>query len=250
MKILMLFSGDDTAFKENGFLYPKNLIEIDGTPMIQNVIQCFRDVLDCADEILLTMRQPEIDRYHTSSVARLLFPSVKIISVPNITKGAACAVLLAIKNIDNNEELVVINGDIILEESILPAIENFRKRKLDGGAVTFESVHPRWSFVKCDESGQIIEATEKRPISRNATIGVYYFRKGSDYVKAAENMIRKDASVNDLFYICPVFNEMVLMQKKLGIYKVDRNRYFSLASPNGIEAYQNHLEGLNEIRKA
>ena len=248
MRVLMLFSGDDTAFRESGFQYPKNLTEINGTPMIQNVMQSFKDVLDTADEILLTMRQPEIDRYHTSSVARLLFPNIKIVSVPNITKGAACAVLLAIKNINNNEELIVINGDIILEQSVLPAIEDFRKRKLDGGAVTFESVHPRWSFVKCDESGQIIEATEKRPISKNATAGVYYFRNGADYVDAAENMIRKDASVNGLFYICPVFNEMVLKQKKLGIYEIDRNKYFSLASPKGIELYQNHLEGVNEGR--
>lgn len=250
MRVLMLFSGDDTAFRESGFQYPKNLTEIDGTPMIQNVMQSFKEVLDSADEILLTMRQPEIDRYHTSSVARLLYPRVKIVSVPNVTKGAACAVLLAVKKIDNNEELLVINGDIILEESVLPAITDFRKRNLDGGVVTFESVHPRWSFVKCDESGQIIEATEKRPISKNATVGVYYFKKGSDYVAAAENMIRKDANVNGAFYICPVFNEMVLMQKKLGIYEINRNIYYSLASPKGIEVYQNHLEGRNESREA
>ena len=242
MKVLMLFSGDDKAFKDSGFQYPKNLTEISGKPIIENVLKCFGDVLENADEILLTMRQQEIDRYHTSSVARLLYPKIKIISVPNITKGAACAVLLAISSIDNTEELVVINGDIIIEQSIMPAIEDFRKRKLDGGVVTFESVHPRWSFVKCDESGQIIEATEKRPISKNATAGVYYFRRGKDYVEAAENMIRKDASVNGAFYICPAFNELVLMQKKLGVYQIDREKYYSLASPAGVEAYEKHLE--------
>lgn len=242
MKVLMLFSGDDKAFKDSGFLYPKNLTEISGKPMIENVLKCFDDVLENADEILLTMRQQEIDRYHTSSVARLLYPKIKIVSVPSITKGAACAVLLAIRSIDNLEELIVINGDIIIEQSVMPAIEDFKKRKLDGGVVTFESVHPRWSFVKCDESGQIIEATEKRPISKNATAGVYYFRHGKDYIEAAENMIRKDASVNGAFYICPVFNELVLMQKKLGVYQIDREKYYSLASPSGVEAYEKHLE--------
>ncbi|ADL32895.1 nucleotidyl transferase [Butyrivibrio proteoclasticus B316] len=243
MRVLMLFSGDDKAFKDSGFQYPKNLTEIGGTPMIENVMRCFSDVLGCADEILLTMRQQEIDRYHTSSVAKLLYPKVKIVSVPNITKGAACAVLLAIASIDNSDELLVINGDIIIEQSIMPAIDDFRKRKLDGGVVTFESVHPRWSFVKCDETGQIIEATEKRPISKNATVGVYYFKHGKDYVEAAENMIRKDAAVNGSFYICPAFNELVLMQKKLGIYQIDRDNYYSLASPSGVEAYEKHLEG-------
>lgn len=242
MKVLILFSGDDKAFKESGYLYPKNLTEIDGMPMIENVLRGFDDVIGKADQLLLTMRQNEIDKYHTSSVARLLYPEVKIISIPNITQGAACAVLLAAADIDNDEELIVMNGDIIIEEPIMPAIEDFRKRNLDGGAVTIESVHPRWSFVKCNEEGYIIEAAEKRPISKNATVGIYYFKRGHDYMEAAKNMIRKDASVNGIFYICPVFNEMVLMQKKLGIYMIDRSNYYSLAIPTGIEAYQKHLE--------
>lgn len=242
MKVLILFSGDDKAFRESGYIYPKNLTEIDGMPMIENVLRGFDDVIGAADQLLLTMRQNEIDKYHTSSVARLLYPDVKIISVPNITKGAACAVLLAAADIDKDEELVVMNGDIIIEEPIMPAIEDFRKRNLDGGAITIESVHPRWSFVKCDEEGYIIEAAEKRPISKNATVGIYYFKSGHDYMEAAKNMIRKDASVNGIFYICPVFNELILMQKKLGIYMINRANYYSLAIPTGVEAYQKHLE--------
>lgn len=242
MKILMLFSGDDKAFTDAGYLYPKNLTEINGMPLIQNVLQCFSDVIVGSNTLILTIRQPEIDKYHTSAVAKLLYPNAKILTVPNTSRGAACTVLLAIEDINDDEELLIINGDIIIESSITPAIEDFRKRELDGGVVTFDNVHPRWSFVKCDESGAIIEATEKRPISHNATVGVYYFRHGRDYVEAAENMIRKDASVNDAFYICPVFNELVLMQKKLGIYQVDSELYYSLATPKGIEQYQKHLE--------
>ena len=234
MKGLILFSGDDKAFKESGYLYPKNLTEINGTPMIENVLKGF--------ESIITMRQNEIDKYHTSQVARLLYPQAKIVSVPNIAQGAACAVLLAASDIDNDEELVVMNGDIIIEQQLMPAIDDFRKRNLDGGAITIESVHPRWSFVKCDENGYMIEAAEKRPISKNATVGIYYYRHGKDYVEAAKNMIRKDACVNGIFYICPAFNELILMQKKLGIYMIDRHNYYSLANPVGVEAYLKHLE--------
>ena len=199
MKGLILFSGDDKAFKESGYLYPKNLTEINGTPMIENVLKGFEDIIDSCDQLLLTMRQNEIDKYHTSQVARLLYPEAKIVSVPNIAQGAACAVLLAASDIDNDEELVVMNGDIIIEQQLMPAIEDFRKRNLDGGAITIESVHPRWSFVKCDEDGYMIEAAEKRPISKNATVGIYYYKHGKDYVEAAKNMIRKDACVNGIF---------------------------------------------------
>ncbi len=244
MKGLILFSGDDKAFKESGYLYPKNLTEINGTPMIENVLKGFGSIIENCDQLLLTMRQNEIDKYHTSQVARLLYPEAKIVSVPNIAQGAACAVLLAASDIDNDEELVVMNGDIIIEEMLMPAIEDFRKRDLDGGAITIESVHPRWSFVKCDEDGYMIEAAEKRPISKNATVGIYYYKHGKDYVEAAKNMIRKDACVNGIFYICPAFNELILMQKKLGIYMINRENNYSLANPDGVEAYLKHLEDM------
>ncbi len=244
MRAIILFSGDDKAFKEGGYIYPKNLTEINGIPMIETVLKGFGDIIEASDQLLLTMRQTEIDKYHTAQVARLLYPEVKIVSIPNIAQGAACAVLLAAADIDNDEELVIMNGDIIIEQDLLPAIEDFRKRNLDGGAITMESVHPRWSFVKCDENGYMIEAAEKRPISKNATLGIYYYKHGHDFVEAAKNMIRKDACVNGIFYICPVFNELILMQKKLGIYGINRENYYSLANPAGVENYLKHLEDM------
>ena len=242
MKTFVLFSGGDEAYKKAGYLYPKNLTEIGNIPLLELVLKTFGDIIDASDQLILSLRQNEIEKYHTSSVAKLLYPEARIVSIPGVTRGAACAVLLAASDIDNADELVIINGDIVIEEKLMPAIENFRRKKLDGGAITIESVHPRWSFVKCDENGQMIEAAEKRPISKNATVGVYYFKKGHDYVEAAKNMIRKDAEVNGSFYICPVFNELILVQKKLGIYSIDRNNYFSLSNPSGLETYLKHLE--------
>ena len=53
------------------------------------------------------------------------------------------------------------------------------------------------------------EVAEKNPISDNATVGVYFWSKGSDYVKYAEQMIEKDIRVNNEFYVCPVFNQAI-----------------------------------------
>ena len=55
-------------------------------------------------------------------------------------------------------------------------------------------------------------------------------------------MIAKDASVNGLFYLCPVYNEMILKQKKIGIYSIDRNDYFLLKTQSGIDAYKQYLK--------
>jgi dTDP-glucose pyrophosphorylase len=143
--------------------------------------------------------------------------------------------------INNDDELLVVNGDIVVEENISGAIDEFRTRGLDGGIPVFQGVHPRWSYVKVDENGLVSEAAEKRPISRNATAGIYYFACGCDFVQSAMQMIKKDASVDEKFYVCPTFNEMVLMNKRVGILNISRESYFSLASPQGVREYENHL---------
>ena len=125
------------------------------------------------------------------------------------------------------------------EESLF---NDFMEKDYDGGIVTFEDIHPKFSFVKLDENGLVIEAAEKRPISKHATAGFYYFKKGSDFIESAINMIAKDASVNGLFYLCPVYNEMILKQKKIGIYSIDRNDYFLLKTQSGIDAYKQYLK--------
>jgi hypothetical protein len=104
-------------------------------------------------------------------------------------------------------------------------------------------VHPRWSFVRCSEDGLVVETAEKRPISNLATAGCYYFARSRDFVIAAQSMIRNGASVNDAFYICPVYNELVLQNMKIGVHKIVREQYASLATPQNVESYQARLAG-------
>lgn len=241
MKVLLLFSGSDTSFKEDGYKYPKNLIEINGKPLIQNVLESLDPDILKNNELIFAIKKEENERFHTSMVAKLLYPEATIVSVPNATSGAVCTAMLAVEYIDKAEPLLIINGDIVIQTPLKPAIESFESGDADGGAVTFRSVHPRWSYVKCDEMGNIIEAAEKRPISQMATAGVYYYKKGSDFVSAAKELIKKDAQTEGKFYICPVFNEMILKQKKLRIFEIESKFYFSLSTSKGVEAYQKML---------
>ncbi len=238
MNILLLFSGSDTSFRESGYEYPKNLIEINGKPLLQNVLESLDSNILKNNKLIFAIKKEEIDRYHTSMVAKLLYPKATIISVPNATAGAVCTALLAVEYIDNDEPLLIVNGDIIIQRPLEPIIASFKNSDADGGAITFQSVHPRWSYVKCDETGIIIEAAEKRPISRMATAGIYYYKRGDDFVSASKELIKKNAQTDGKFYICPVFNEMILKQKKLRIFEIESKCYFSLATPKGIESYQ------------
>jgi hypothetical protein len=107
--------------------------------------------------------------------------------------------------------------------------------------VTFDAVHPRWSYVRVGEDGLVREAAEKRPISRLATAGTYWFRTGGDFLDGVMAMIRKDASVEGRFYVCPVYNELILRGRRIGTHHIDREAYFSLASLHGVDAYEQHL---------
>ena len=128
---------------------------------------------------------------------------------------------------------------------VLQIIEFFEKNNFDGGIVTFEDVHPRWSYVKVDSESHVIEAAEKRPISKHATAGFYYFKRGSDFVESAENMILKDVAINNNYYICPAFNEMILKQKTIGIYEIKKSDYFNFKEQKGIEEYEKFLNARN-----
>jgi len=120
-------------------------------------------------------------------------------------------------------------------------LNDFRDRNLDGGIIVFRDVHPRWSFIKVNQEGFAIECAEKRPISNLATTGLYYFKKGSDFVFAVTSMLKKSASVDGNYYICPAYNEMILGQKKIGVYEVPKQAYVTLAHPGSVRVYEEKL---------
>jgi dTDP-glucose pyrophosphorylase len=239
-------AGNNQAFKDAGYAYPGSLVEVAGLPLIQRVIGSVLPSLAKNDRLIFCIREEENRTYHIGMVIRHLAPDAVIIEIKNKTQGAACTVLLAIDHINTDEPLLIINGDQLLDMRLADALDDFRERDLDGGIIVFDAVHPRWSYVRCSSEGYVIEAAEKKPISKSATAGVYYYKRGKDFVAAAVSMIKKDAHEDGLFYVCPVYNEMVLNQARIGVYSIDRNAYFSLKNPQGVH----NLEESLKARKA
>ena len=242
INVLVLMSGPSSAFKEAGYAYPKNLVEIAGVPLVQRVLLHLYPLRELDARLICVLRRDENRRDHTGAVIHLIDPTTTAIELNGDTAGAACSALLAVDHINNHDPLIIVNGDQILEADLSAIVRGFQDRRLDGGIVVFEDVHPRWSFVKCAADGRVIEAAEKRPISKLATAGFYYFREGRDFVVAATEMIKKDANVNGRFYVCPAYNEMILQQKNIGVHIVSRAAYRSLATPADVAAYSAHLQ--------
>lgn len=232
MNILILMAGSDKDFCEKG--YPKYLIEIQNKPMIQRTIELLENV---GNNITCIIRKEDQDKYFLGDTIKILCPKCKTIEIAGDTKGAVCSALFAIDEINNDEELLLINGSQLIKTSITPAIESFRHRNLDGGVVTIKAVHPKYSSVLLDENNLVIQTSEKRPISNIASTGCCYFKKGSDFVGAAFSVIEKDVNTQGQYYISSTFNEMILNNKKLGIFEIPKKDYLTFSSYQMYEKY-------------
>jgi len=240
MNVLVPMAGSGDAFIKKGYHYPKNIVEITGKPLVQHVYENLSGIPGA--RFIFIVKKEEVEKFHLDNILRLLNPDCQIIILDDDTSGAACSALLAIEYINNELPLVIANGDQIICSEIGKIINHFQQRDVDGGIVTFESLHPRWSYVRIDENGSVVETAEKRPISKYATAGVYYFKKGKDFLESTMDMIRKDASVEGKFFVCPVYNEMILRQAKVEKYDIKRSQYYPLSSPQGVQEYEAFLK--------
>jgi len=213
MNVLIPMAGEGSRFVKEGYTFPKPLIDVNGKPMIQVVVEN----LDFNANYIFIVREDHIEKYEglIDTLGRITNSKCVVVPVKDLTEGAACTALLAKDLINNDEDLLIANSDQYIEYSS----ENFNLMKeltgCDAIVYTFEAVHPKWSFVKVNSRGVVTEVAEKRPISNIATCGIYWYRKGSDFVKYAEQMIEKDIRVNNEFYIAPVYNELIQDGKTL-----------------------------------
>lgn len=235
VNIILLAAGVEQSKQKDG--YPLCLSEVNSVPLIQKIINQTNQIT--GNRLIVNFRESEANKYHLDNIVRLLNSDSKVVKIPFDTQGASCTALLSIGDIDSDDNLLIINGNEYIDIDFSKIINGFIKDKLDGGVVVFKSIHPRYSFVKLNEMGLVIEASEKNPISNIATTGFYWFSKGKDFVSAAKNCIKKDARVNGNFYICPTYNEMILNNKKIGVHEIDEKLYHPIKSEHQLENFQN-----------
>jgi HAD superfamily hydrolase (TIGR01509 family) len=218
MNVLIPMAGAGTRFANAGYTFPKPLIEVDGKPMIQVVVEN----LNIQANYTFIVQKEHYQKYNLQYLLNLITPNCNIIQVDGLTEGAACTTLLAKEFIDNDEPLIMANSDQFVEWNSNECLYAFSSDDVDGGIVSFKATHPKWSYAKIGDNGFVSEVAEKKPISDNATVGIYYWKKGSDYVKYAEQMISKDIRTNGEFYVCPVFNEAIEDGKKIRIKEIEK----------------------------
>lgn len=199
------------------------------------MIQVVVDNLNVKANYIFIVQKAHKEKYNLDSVLNLIAPNCKIVEVEGLTEGAACTTLLAKEYINNDKPLMMANSDQFIEWSSSKFMYKMQEQDLDGGILSFTSTHPKWSYAKTDENNYVTEVAEKKPISNCATVGVYYWKKGGDYVKYAEQMIDKDIRTNNEFYVCPAFNEAVKDGKRISTFDIEN--MWGLGTPEDLHYY-------------
>jgi dTDP-glucose pyrophosphorylase len=243
VRYLIPIASPDDLFPRAEFHYPKPLIEIDGEPMISRVVDNLRQSDPTAEFIFVVQardcREFSLDR----SLNEITNGRCKIVRLEQPTLGSACSVLMAVDLIDDDEPVVVCNGDQIIEGDLAVCMRRFQRSDIDAGIITFSSVHPRWSYVRLSADGLVTEAAEKRVISRTAIAGFYYFRRGAALVSALKSSILNERSVDGRYFIAPVLNEFVLTGDRIVHCSIDSEQYQSLFSPQRLTNYERQITG-------
>jgi HAD superfamily hydrolase (TIGR01509 family) len=232
LQVLIPMAGAGKRFEQAGYTFPKPLISVHGKPMIQVVVEN----INIDAKHIFIVQEKHNKNYSMQHLFKLLKDDhIIVLKDSNEIKGAAWDVLRAEKYIDNDKSLLIANSDQFMEWDSNRVMYQMESSDIDGGILTFNATHPKWSFVRLDNNGYVVEVAEKKPISNIATIGVYYWRRGSDFVRYAKQMIKKDIKTNGEFYVAPVYNEAIADGKKVKPFFIEK--MYGLGTPEDLEYF-------------
>lgn len=232
LNIVIPMAGRGSRFSKAGFKNPKPLIDIYGHTMIEYVSKNISPHFE--HRIIYICQEEHIRSFNLEEKLKSISPGCEIVSVDHITEGAACTVLLAEKYIDNSDQLMIANSDQFVDIDINKYLSIMGE--LDGLIMTMPASDPKWSYIKYDENGLVTLVREKEVISDQATVGIYNYAHGCDFVRFAHQMIDKNIRVNNEFYVAPVYNEMIDDGLKIGYYDIG-NAMHGIGTPEDLAIF-------------
>lgn len=218
LNIVVPMAGAGSRFAKAGYTDPKPLIPVNGVPMIKLVIDNLRPA--SPHRFIFICQAAHIEAYGLVDKLSAWAPGCAILGLDGLTEGAACTVLAARALIDNDDALMIANSDQYVDIGIDAYLDSMTSRALDGLIMTMKASDPKWSFVGLDAENMVTTVVEKEVISDEATVGIYNFARGSDFVGAADEMIARDLRVNNEFYVAPTYNQLIEQGSKIGVFNV------------------------------
>jgi dTDP-glucose pyrophosphorylase len=241
INIVIPMAGEGSRFASAGFTRPKPLIPVNSVPMIELVV---RNIAPKRPHRFVFICQAAHARaFDLVDFLAQIAPGCSIVELTGTTEGAACSVLKAKPHIDNDAPMMIANSDQFIDGGADAFIEDWLSKDIDGSIMTMFSRDPKWSFAAVRSDGLVDRVAEKEPISDQATVGLYGFSKGGDFVAAAESMIAKNLRVRGEFYVAPGYNELIGRGRRIGIHNIGpvNDRMHGLGTPEDLAAYLSHV---------
>lgn len=218
INIVIPMAGYGSRFSKAGYKDPKPLITVNDRPMIELVIDNLRPAKD--HRFIFICQAEHLKSYPLKALLETKSPGCKIIEVFKVTEGAACTVLLAKEFINNQDQLMIANCDQYIDVDINEYLSALDDSSADGLIMTMKAYDSKWSFLKLNQEKEIISVVEKEVVSDEATVGIYNYQRGVDFIRAAEKMIAKNLRVNNEFYVAPAYNEIIEEGKSIKFFNI------------------------------
>lgn len=235
MQVIIPCAGESKRFFDQGYGTIKQLLKVNTTSILGHVIDNFRrnDA-----RFYFIFQKKHADQY--GAEIRLLLDKANIshelIIVNELTDGAVNTALVAAKHIDQTDTLIIANSDQWVNWDLDTFLAAMQTASADGGMPIFTDTkrENKWSFVAMDEAQRISEVRAKDAFTPHAVVGIYYFKRGTDFIKYGNRLIASNKRVNGEFYVCPVFNELIEDGLKVLAYPVEQ--MVGLGTPEDFEA--------------
>jgi NDP-sugar pyrophosphorylase family protein len=236
LKIIIPLGGSSDLFSSAGYYYPKPLIEVKGIPMIEMVLQNPLKITE-NKKFIFIVKEEDCSKFHLDNTLKILVNDATIIKIKNETKGGLCSVLMAIDEIQEEDELLILNGDQIVDHNFSEILDYWKSKYADAGLVTFKSVHPRWSYARVI-GNIVLQTAEKNPISNNAIAGIYYFKNAKLFFDSSFLVIKNDVQLDGKYFISSVINEYVLKNKSVIPFNIETSAYHLFYSPQVLQEFE------------
>lgn len=242
INVVIPMAGAGSRFSKAGFSRPKPFIDVAGKPMIMHVL----DNLSLPEAHYILVARREHMESESDLVKEIEYNyRATFIAIDGLTEGTACTVMHARKLIGNESPLLIANSDQIVDFKPQEFVDDCIRRNLDGSILTFidEKRDPKWSFARIGDDGLVCEVREKQAISEFATVGIYLFRKGSEFIDATIEMMLVQDRVNGEYYTAPTYNYMINENRVIGIFDISPNAMHGIGTPEDLQSYLSQIKG-------
>lgn len=229
--IVITMAGRGSRFTAAGYTVPKYQIEAHGHSLFQWSLCSLRHFI-AADTrlIFVCLKENDSGDYVRSQCEVLGIGDVHIVELDELTDGQATSAYLSRTLWHTHGPLLVYNIDTYVEPDALRP--DAIRANADGWVPCFQAPGTHWSFVRLGDDGWAVEVAEKRRISDHASVGLYWFGSGADFVTAYDRYFADPVHlVGGERYVAPLYQQLLRDGLKVAITDLPPEHVHVLGTP-------------------